>query len=95
MLPEHRAASLRLHHNDGYITVPCFRSELLATDSTGSARKAAERRWLALYTQHGLPVHIFRLGGIYGPSRSALDAVKRKVGLIAAMLAACRTTNAI
>jgi nucleoside-diphosphate-sugar epimerase len=26
---------------------------------------------------HGLPVQVFRLAGIYGPGRSALDAVRR------------------
>jgi nucleoside-diphosphate-sugar epimerase len=38
------------------------------------SRAAAERRWLA----SGLPVHIFRLAGIYGPGpgRNALDAVR-------------------
>jgi nucleoside-diphosphate-sugar epimerase len=36
------------------------------------ARVAAEGRWLA----SGLPVHVFRLAGIYGPGRSALDAVR-------------------
>ena len=89
MSPEHRASGLRLHHGKGNTTIPRFRSELLATDSTGSARRTAERMWLSLHTQHGLPVHIFRLGGIYGPSRSTLDAVKRKVSSVAAMLAAC------
>lgn len=35
-------------------------------------RVAAERNWLA----SGLPVMIFRLAGIYGPGRSALDRVR-------------------
>lgn len=35
-------------------------------------RVAAEGGWLA----SGLPVHVFRLAGIYGPGRSALDAVR-------------------
>lgn len=34
-------------------------------------RAAAERQWLA----SGLPVHLFRLAGIYGPGRSAIDSV--------------------
>lgn len=34
-------------------------------------RAAAERQWLAC----GLPVHLFRLAGIYGPGRSAIDSV--------------------
>ena len=35
-------------------------------------RVAAEGHWLA----SGLPVHIFRLAGIYGPGRNALETVK-------------------
>ena len=38
----------------------------------GHARLAAERAWAAL----GLPLHIFRLAGIYGPGRSPLDRVR-------------------
>lgn len=36
-------------------------------------RVQAERGWLDLYRQHGLPLHVFRLAGIYGPGRSAID----------------------
>lgn len=39
-------------------------------------RLAAEQGWLALLHGHGLPVHLFRLAGIYGPGRSQLDAVR-------------------
>lgn len=35
----------------------------------GQLRVEAEDRWLALHSRHGLPVHIFRLAGIYGPGR--------------------------
>ncbi len=35
-------------------------------------RVAAERAWRA----SGLPAHIFRLAGIYGPGRSAIDSVR-------------------
>lgn len=38
-------------------------------------RVAAERAWLDLYARHSLPVHLFRLAGIYGPGRSLLDTV--------------------
>ena len=37
---------------------------------------AAETRWLDLWRRHGLPVHVFRLAGIYGPGRSILDKVR-------------------
>lgn len=39
-------------------------------------RVAAERAWLDLADQDGVPVHIFRLAGIYGPGRSMLDTVR-------------------
>ncbi|MHA1568444.1 MAG: NAD-dependent epimerase/dehydratase family protein, partial [Alphaproteobacteria bacterium] len=46
--------------------------------SSARARRRfeAERRWLALARDHGLPVHIFRLAGIYGPGRSMLDQLR-------------------
>lgn len=31
---------------------------------------------MSLFAAHGLPVHIFRLAGIYGPGRSALDSIR-------------------
>ena len=42
----------------------------------GFRRVAAEDGWLALWREHGVPVHIFRLAGIYGPGRSAFDALR-------------------
>lgn len=41
-------------------------SELRAADGKGWSRVMAEHEWLALHDQFGLPVHIFRCGGIYG-----------------------------
>jgi nucleoside-diphosphate-sugar epimerase len=37
---------------------------------------AAEAAWLALGQEFGLPVHVFRLAGIYGPGRNQLQAVR-------------------
>lgn len=49
----------------------------------GEKRKAAEAAWLELWRGHGLPVHIFRLAGIYGPGRnqllSVLDGTARRI----------------
>ena len=45
----------------------------------GSRRLKAEEQWLSLFHSHKLPVHIFRLAGIYGPGRSALDSVRSGV----------------
>jgi NAD dependent epimerase/dehydratase family len=39
------------------------------------ARVAAENDWLALGEEIRCPVQIFRLAGIYGPGRSALDKI--------------------
>jgi nucleoside-diphosphate-sugar epimerase len=41
----------------------------------GAARVAAERAWLDLQ-RFGMKIHLFRLAGIYGPGRSALDQVR-------------------
>jgi nucleoside-diphosphate-sugar epimerase len=54
-------------------------SSLTPTTDRGRRRLAAERSWLAL----DLPVHIFRLAGIYGPGRnqllSVLDGTARRI----------------
>ncbi|HET8728536.1 MAG TPA: SDR family oxidoreductase [Alphaproteobacteria bacterium] len=42
----------------------------------GRRRAAAEDGWLALWRDCGVPAHLFRLSGIYGPGRSAIDAVR-------------------
>jgi nucleoside-diphosphate-sugar epimerase len=51
-------------------------SELRPTGERGRRRVAAEVGWLDLWRQHGLPVHVFRLAGIYGPGRSAFDSLR-------------------
>lgn len=42
----------------------------------GRRRAAAEAAWRALGERSGIPVQIFRIAGIYGPGRSALDALR-------------------
>lgn len=51
-------------------------SEIAPTTIRGSRRVKAEEQWLSLLKSHNLPIHIFRLAGIYGPGRSALDSVR-------------------
>jgi len=51
-------------------------SELRGAKGRNRRRIEAEAAWLALQAERGLPVHVFRLAGIYGPGRSALDAVR-------------------
>ena len=43
----------------------------------GKRRLEAEKGWLALGSEHGLAVQVFRLAGIYGPGRNALATVRR------------------
>ena len=42
----------------------------------GRARVAAEAEWQALMKDHRLPLHIFRLPGIYGPGRGPFAKVR-------------------
>jgi nucleoside-diphosphate-sugar epimerase len=42
----------------------------------GRRRVAAEAAWLALGARSGTAVQVFRLAGIYGPGRSALDTLR-------------------
>lgn len=45
-------------------------------NARNAARAAAEDTWLAWWRDRGLPVHVFRLPGIYGPGRSAIDQLR-------------------
>lgn len=47
-----------------------------ATTLRGARRVMAEQQWLDLFESTGLPVHIFRLAGIYGPGRNRLEAIR-------------------
>ena len=51
-------------------------AELLPTGERGRRRVTAEQGWLELWHDRGVPVHIFRLAAIYGPRRSAFDALR-------------------
>lgn len=42
----------------------------------GARRARAEAQWMSLFHERNLPVHIFRLAGIYGPGRSAIDTIR-------------------
>lgn len=43
----------------------------------GERRVAAEDSWCGLWRDRGIPIHLFRLAGIYGPGRNALETVRR------------------
>jgi nucleoside-diphosphate-sugar epimerase len=53
-------------------TTPCA-----PTSPSGMRRLQAETRWQELQQQCGVPVHRFRLAGIYGPGRSVLQELRR------------------
>jgi len=52
-------------------------SVLEPSTERGRRRVAAENDWCNLFRNHGLPVHLFRLAGIYGPGRNALETVRQ------------------
>lgn len=51
-------------------------SPVAPSNERGRRRVAAEASWLELGRNSGIGVEIFRLAGIYGPGRSALDALR-------------------
>lgn len=59
-------------HQGGWVdeTTP-----LTPATKRGRARVATESEWQALARDAGLPLHIFRLPGIYGPGRGPLEKV--------------------
>ena len=54
-------------------------SPLRPTSARGEHRVAAEAAWRAFGDAAHVPVQVFRLAGIYGPGRSALDQVRHGV----------------
>lgn len=67
-------------HGGGLVTED---TPLSPNTGRGLRRLMAESQWLDLWERHGVPVHIFRLAGIYGPGRnqllSLLDGTARRV----------------
>ena len=51
-------------------------SEFTPATERGRRRVEAEAGWCRLWREHGLPTHLFRLAGIYGPGRNALETVR-------------------
>ena len=51
-------------------------SPLEPNTARGQRRLGAERSWLKLHSDFGVPVHVFRLAGIYGPGRNQLLNVR-------------------
>jgi nucleoside-diphosphate-sugar epimerase len=61
------------NHDGGWIDEE---TPLAPTSQRGSQRARAEEQWQSLALNEDFPLHIFRLSGIYGPGRSALDTVR-------------------
>ena len=57
------------HHDGAWVDET---TALTPTTARGAARVRAEGEWAAL----GLPLHIFRLAGIYGPGRGPFEKVR-------------------
>ena len=55
-------------HGGGWVSEE---TPLTPNTERGARRVAAEEEWLALWRVHGLPVHLFRLAGIYGPGSAS------------------------
>jgi nucleoside-diphosphate-sugar epimerase len=51
-------------------------SDLQPTGERGLRRLTAEADWRHLWLNASLPLHIFRLAGIYGPGRCAIDSLR-------------------
>jgi len=51
-------------------------AELSPSGERGRRRVSAEAGWLDLWHRCGVPVHILRLAGIYGPGRSPFEALR-------------------
>ena len=60
-------------HQGGWVDE---QTPLTPSTKRGAWRVAAEQAWGALAAQFGLPLHIFRLAGIYGPGRGPFAKVR-------------------
>jgi len=53
-------------------------TELKPNSQRGILRKKSELQHLKFFEDHNIPIHIFRLPGIYGPGRSVIDKFKER-----------------
>jgi len=61
------------HHGGDWVDET---AALTPATARGQARVVTEGQWQALARDHGLPLHIFRLPGIYGPGRGPFAKVR-------------------
>ncbi len=67
------ATSVYGNHDGDFVTEE---TETNPGSRRGSLRVLAERQWMDLWYRDAVPVHLFRLAGIYGPGRSILETVR-------------------
>ncbi|PRY24411.1 nucleoside-diphosphate-sugar epimerase [Aliiruegeria haliotis] len=60
-------------HDGGWVDEA---TPLTPTTRRGKQRVLAESQWRAFSDQHGIPLHVFRLAGIYGPGRGPFAKVR-------------------
>lgn len=60
-------------HDGGWIDET---TALEPTTRRGKSRLVAERQWQAIAAASDLPLHIFRLAGIYGPGRGPFEKIR-------------------
>ncbi len=53
-------------------------AQLNPSSPRSQRRVDAEAQWMSLFHDHGMPVHVFRLAGIYGPGRSPFDQIRAR-----------------
>ena len=66
------ATSVYGDHKGGWVNE---QSPCKTPQNRGMRRAAVEDNWLSLFNKFNLPIHIFRLAGIYGPDRNSLTKI--------------------
>ncbi|MBL0941935.1 MAG: SDR family oxidoreductase [Alphaproteobacteria bacterium] len=61
-------------HNGEWVTEV---SHCAPTQARSQIRLQSEEAWLKLWQRYSVPVHIFRLSGIYGPKRNVFEQIKK------------------
>ena len=59
-------------HHGAWVTEE---SDSIAAGTQGKLRLVAENKWMVFARTQGIPLHIFRLAGIYGPHRNAIERI--------------------
>lgn len=60
-------------HDGGWVDED---TPLAPSTKRGEMRVLAEKQWQEMAKEHGLPLHLFRLAGIYGPGRGPFEKVQ-------------------